>query len=111
MHAIMRVRLLPWQGKWSEEEDKTLIKLVEERGRHWVEIGAAVGRMPAVCRDRYRYLKLGTRRRVGRWTSEEEASLQEIVEEQLELHQVVLCSCLPFYTRRKKWHCPYGTGF
>lgn len=42
------------QGKWRAEEDAALRQLLEQHGRKWALVGAAVGRMPESCRDRWR---------------------------------------------------------
>eukprot|EP00884_Botryococcus_braunii_P003467 jgi/Botrbrau1/13120/Bobra.0187s0077.1 len=72
-------------GKWTEEDTQRLVTLVAERGRRWAEIGAALGRMPELCRDRYRYIKLGNKRKTGKWSEEEERRLREIVNTHLNL--------------------------
>lgn len=56
-----------------------LLELVAEHGPRWQTIGAALGRMPEACRDRFRETRLGAERRSGKWTPEEEARLADIV--------------------------------
>lgn len=41
-------------GAFSPAEDDTLKRLVVQHGTSWSKIGAAMGRMPASCRDRFR---------------------------------------------------------
>lgn len=76
------------QGLWSEEESARLLALVAERGQRWQAIGAALGRMPEACRDRYRETRLGAARRSGKWAPEEEARLADIVPAALAAAQV-----------------------
>ncbi len=45
------------QGRFSADEDIRLAQLVAERGNKWTEIGAALGRMPNACRDRWREIR------------------------------------------------------
>lgn len=68
-------------GAWTAEEDAQLRSLVEERGRQWSEIGAALGRARWSCRDRWREIKLGDSRGKGPWTEEETEKLKAAVEE------------------------------
>ena len=49
---VVLLRLL-LQGKWSTAEDGELLRMVQERGRRWAEIGGLLGRLPEGCRDRF----------------------------------------------------------
>ncbi len=39
------------------DEDARLAQLVAERGTKWKEIGAALGRMPDACKDRWKDIR------------------------------------------------------
>ena len=67
------------QGKWSAEDTEKLLQLHAERGNKWKEIGAALGRHPENCRYKHRDLLLGAAERKGKWNSEEEAKLLDLV--------------------------------
>jgi len=71
------------QGAWSAEAGARLLALVAERGPRWQEIGAALGRMPEACRDRWRETRLGPARKSGAWAPDEEARLAELVPDAL----------------------------
>ncbi|KAG9128193.1 hypothetical protein FRC07_003743 [Ceratobasidium sp. 392] len=68
------------QGKWTPEEDATVIAAVAELGQKWEQISERVGRMSSDCRDRYRNHLVDQDARVsGPWTKEEEEELTKIV--------------------------------
>ncbi|KAG8761806.1 RNA polymerase I enhancer binding protein [Ceratobasidium sp. 428] len=68
------------QGKWTPEEDATVIAAVAELGQKWELISERVGRMSSDCRDRYRNHLVDQDARVsGPWTKEEEDELTKIV--------------------------------
>ena len=56
-------------------ESLELLRLVQEKGPQWVEIGRELGRSEHACQVHHRYLKLGRVRVAplfaGHWTSEE----------------------------------------
>ena len=74
----------PGQGKWSAEDTQRLLQLHAERGNKWKEIGAALGRHPENCRYKHRDLLLGEAERKGKWNSEEEAKLLDLVTQYIE---------------------------
>lgn len=53
------------QGQFSNEEDEQLRMLVGQHGRKWTIIGKELGRLPEVCRDRWRVICLGADRQRG----------------------------------------------
>lgn len=57
---------------WTAEEDARLVVSVLEHGRNWVKAGAALGRMAAACRDRYRnHIEGAADALEGKWSEEE----------------------------------------
>jgi len=57
-HNLIRNRFHPgnYKGRWTEEEEKELLALVEEKGRKWQEIAEELGRTPTNVRDKYKSL-------------------------------------------------------
>ena len=78
----------PAQGKWSIEDAERLLELHAEKGNRWKEIGAALGRLPETCRDKYRDLALAQARQTGKWTPGEEGRLNELVTSYMEQRPV-----------------------
>ncbi|KAK9824387.1 hypothetical protein WJX72_009904 [[Myrmecia] bisecta] len=76
-----------YQGRWDAEEDAQLRELVETGGQKWKAIGAALGRIPEGCRDRWKEIRMGEQRRSGAWSEEEVRKLRDAVEEYLTLKQ------------------------
>jgi hypothetical protein len=66
--------------RWSAKDSAALRRLVEQRGRDWVAIGAELGRLPDSCRDRWR--KIDKPYATGRWSVAEVAALRAAVEAQ-----------------------------
>jgi hypothetical protein len=69
-------------GKWTAEEDAKLIEGVQKHGNSWVAVAVLVpGRNNTECRDRWvRHVDPDTNRKVGKWTSKEDAKLIEGVQ-------------------------------
>ncbi|PVV04446.1 hypothetical protein BB560_001055 [Smittium megazygosporum] len=68
-----------YQGSWTKEQDKKLAFWVERLGPRWEIIGRGIGRTGTNCRDRWRNIKQGDNRQVGRWTQEEKINLEKAV--------------------------------
>lgn len=68
-------------GKWTEEEDAQLRDLHARHGSKWTKIGAALGRLPNGCKDRWRHIGIAPEKNAGRWAPGEEAALQAAVEQ------------------------------
>ena len=84
------------------EDAERLLDLHAEKGNRWKEIGAALGRLPETCRDKYRDLALAQARQMGKWSPEEESKLNELVTNYMEQRPVspmlchaVTCRWLP----------------
>lgn len=85
LSCLTRCRYLsPPQGKWTPEADEALLALVEDKGHRWAEIGAALGRLPEGCRDRWKDIRLGSDVNAGRWSPQEVQALTDAVREYLE---------------------------
>ena len=80
------------------EDAERLLELHAERGNRWKEIGAALGRLPETCRDKYRDLALAQARQTGKWSPEEEGKLNELVTSYMEQRPVssMLCHAIMF---------------
>jgi len=83
-HATRRLHALHGAGgsRWSMEDRAALTRLVEVHGNSWVDIGAAMERMPHECRERWRSISRGHKKR-SRWSAEEVQQLREMVAEAL----------------------------
>ncbi|EGV62451.1 RNA polymerase I enhancer binding protein [Yamadazyma tenuis] len=83
-HVRRQYHIFDVRGKWTSQDDEQLSKLAAVKQGNWKEIGAAMGRMPEDCRDRWRnYIKCGENRVSSKWSSEEEAKLKQVVTEML----------------------------
>jgi hypothetical protein len=69
-------------GKWTPEEDAKLIDAVKEHGNYWPQVATLVpGRTTAQCRYRWAgSLDLNSKRKMGKWTAEEDAKLTSAVQ-------------------------------
>eukprot|EP00884_Botryococcus_braunii_P003650 jgi/Botrbrau1/13286/Bobra.27_2s0006.1 len=68
------------KGKWTDEEDQTLLQAVDEVGKKWSVVALRVdGRTDMSCRERYMNV-LDPSLRKGPWSLEEDWRLQETVE-------------------------------
>ncbi|XP_066111827.1 snRNA-activating protein complex subunit 4 isoform X2 [Saccopteryx bilineata] len=84
------------KGLWSPEEDAKLLQAVAKYGeQEWYKIRAEVpGRSDAQCRDRY-LSRLHFSLKKGRWNSEEEEKLIELIEKHGVGHWAKIASELP----------------
>jgi hypothetical protein len=57
-----------YKGKWTEEEERQFVKLVESEGHAWRKIGDILGRTDTNCRDKWR--ELGGRSRPKKTAAE-----------------------------------------
>ncbi|GMM58052.1 hypothetical protein DAKH74_046680 [Maudiozyma humilis] len=81
-HVRRRFHAFDKRGTWSAADDNTLWELCHTRKLEgsWTQVGAALGRRPDDCRDRWRnYVKLRDTQKKNKWTAEEVARLREIV--------------------------------
>lgn len=79
-HVRRQYHVFEVRAKWTKEDDITLSKLATETECKWKTIGLLMQRMPEDCRDRWRnYVKCGENRSLQKWSSNEEDSLREIV--------------------------------
>lgn len=73
-----------YRGKWTQEEDQKLMRMSAEAPGDWKSMGAALGRMPQACKDRFKEIKLGNAKHSGMWQQHEveklEASVKEILD-------------------------------
>jgi len=73
------------RGRWTREEDEALRQAYEKHPQRWKAVGAAIGRFPEDCRDRYRnYLKCGKAQQKDVWNEEETKKFKAIVHQLLE---------------------------
>ncbi|GAB2265227.1 hypothetical protein Dimus_000295 [Dionaea muscipula] len=72
----------PSKGRWTEDEDRCLVELVERYGENsWSRIAASMGsRAGKQCRERW-YNHLHPEIKMGPWTKEEEVNLVELHKE------------------------------
>ncbi|KAK9807939.1 hypothetical protein WJX73_004975 [Symbiochloris irregularis] len=68
-----------YQGKWTLEDEARLLELVQEKGRRWKDIGAALNRLPEGCRDKHKEISLGQAKKKGAWSAEETSALRAAV--------------------------------
>lgn len=70
-----------YKGKWTEEEEVTLLELAKVLDRSWTKIAEELNRTPENCRDKFRELGgLGQdNRRKGKWSLEEKLELIRLV--------------------------------
>ena len=68
-----------YRGAWSADDTARLLALVAARGTVWTSVGAALGRLPEACRDRWREARLGDAKAAGRWSDAEAAALDAAV--------------------------------
>lgn len=70
------------KGKWTKEEEETLLEWVEREGRDWVYIGKMMGRSSDNVYDKYRSIGEGnaSRRKKCSWTLKELVTLLKEVE-------------------------------
>jgi hypothetical protein len=68
-------------GKWTPEEDATLIDAINKHAYNWVAVAALVpGRTNIQCRQRWvSILEPNTNRKMGKWTAAEDAKLIDAV--------------------------------
>ncbi|KAM8802383.1 snRNA-activating protein complex subunit 4 [Rhynchonycteris naso] len=87
------------KGLWSPEEDAKLLQAVAKYGeQEWYKIREEVpGRSDAQCRDRY-LSRLHFSLKKGRWNSEEEEKLIELIEKHGVGHWAKIASELPHRT-------------
>jgi Myb-like DNA-binding domain len=71
------------KGKWTSEEDEELRSYVADLGNKWVQIGARLGRPREACRVRWREIQLGSEKKSGKWSADEEERLKSAVNEYL----------------------------
>ncbi|KAK9766940.1 Myb- protein A [Basidiobolus ranarum] len=64
------------KGKWTQEEDATLLDLIKEHGRRWSVIANKIERSEHSCLVRY-YDHLDPNIKQGRWSEEEDQKLLE----------------------------------
>jgi len=69
-HAMRRYEPVK-RGKWSEEETKQLVDLVEELGRDWARISKELNKGRMMCRDKYRQIRKNGKKK-GNWTAAED---------------------------------------
>ncbi|GMG33773.1 unnamed protein product [Ambrosiozyma monospora] len=81
-HVRRSYHIFEVRGKWTEEDDKKLAELANEKEGQWKSIGLEMHRMPEDCRDRWRnYVKCGNGRKVNKWEEDEEARLRAVITE------------------------------
>ncbi|KAN0123681.1 hypothetical protein V8E53_015903 [Lactarius tabidus] len=78
-HPLRKIR--PWTNG-DDSQLKTYVDTFSEQGTGWADIGDAMSRPPAACRDRYhkKIAHQGTIKR-GRWSSDEDTLLERIMED------------------------------
>ena len=70
------------RGSWTEEDDKALIRAVEEKGKSWKAVGQIMERHPEDVRDRWRnYHVNAENRNKEQWTDTEMANLAIAINE------------------------------
>jgi Myb-like DNA-binding domain len=76
---------LNYKGAWTQEEERQLIKKVEEEGSHWVKIAPSFNRTAANVKDKYMSLGGGNaeKRLEVSWSYEETVGLIELVGKEL----------------------------
>lgn len=52
-HATRRLHEAKGQGRWTQDEADQLAGLVAQHGTRWTDVGAALGRAPEECKDKY----------------------------------------------------------
>ncbi|WVQ84247.1 hypothetical protein IAT38_006399 [Cryptococcus sp. DSM 104549] len=68
------------KGHWSAEEDRQLLRAYDLTPGQWKTIASVVDRTESDCRDRYqKELAFKDGQRSGRWSTDEENRLEEIV--------------------------------
>ena len=67
------------KGRFSAEEDETLIRLVDDYGKKWTRIGDEMNRDVDSVFSRYQAIKNKANLNHGPWTREEDMKLREIV--------------------------------
>eukprot|EP00798_Chlamydomonas_sp_ICE-L_P025778 gene25778-11446_t len=75
-----------YKGVFSAEEEKQMHELVQQHTGHrnkWSVIGALMGRTRFYCRELWLFIRLGEKKRNGKWSSEEENRLRLLVREQI----------------------------
>lgn len=79
-HTRRRLSSQNYKGKWSPEDTFRLKELVLMHGKQWTKIGFFLNRLPGACYDKWRdALKIGEKRKKGRWTQEERCKLLQLV--------------------------------
>jgi len=68
-----------FRGAWSEEEQKELLRLADEKNRSWLEISKVLNRLPASCRNLYDRIKGAFA--TAWWSAAEEEALLAAVKE------------------------------
>eukprot|EP00798_Chlamydomonas_sp_ICE-L_P022025 gene22023-29085_t len=74
------------QGNLSVEEKEKLCHLVQQysgRRQMWTKIAKLIGRPRTFCRLSWTELRIGDKRKYGKWSSEEENRLRLLVREQI----------------------------
>ena len=86
--SMARYRERNWQNatgikNWSQEDDDQIIKLVEQLGPKWVEIGQRLTRTQDAVQQRWKkvlqFTALGVTIRKGEWSAEENETLVQAV--------------------------------
>ncbi|GME75367.1 unnamed protein product [Ambrosiozyma monospora] len=89
-HVRRSYHIFEVRGKWTEEDDRKLAELANEKEGQWKSIGLEMHRMPEDCRDRWRnYVKCGNGRKVNKWEEDEEARLRAVIAELTEEQKAV----------------------
>ena len=55
------------KGKWSKDEERTLLKYVEEKGEDWSSISKLMGRSSDNIYDKYKLMGNGRERKTHYW--------------------------------------------
>mmetsp|Transcript_60268 Transcript_60268/g.143201 ORF Transcript_60268/g.143201 Transcript_60268/m.143201 type:complete len:302 (+) Transcript_60268:182-1087(+) len=79
-HTRRRLSSQNYRGKWTNEDTTRLKELVFLHGKRWTKIGLCLNRLPGACYDKWRdALKIGEKRKKGKWTQEERCKLLQLV--------------------------------
>ena len=74
------------RGSWTEEDDKALVRAVEEKGKSWKAVGQIMERHPEDVRDRWRnYHVNAENRNKERWTDMEITNLAMAVHDCMQI--------------------------
>ncbi|KAG0191846.1 RNA polymerase I enhancer binding protein [Apophysomyces sp. BC1034] len=80
-HAVKAYNSYNYIGRWTKEDDKKLMNLVELHGTNFQEVAEHIDRHPAACQARHAVLKRKNDLAGQRWTNEEVDKLIATVEE------------------------------